>query len=199
MFLLLHALITPLSRFKDTILANGQVQGRVLLPGAAMLEMASSAGGVLLSATGSTLAASQETHCLLLLGVSIPSPLILPPSVPAVLSVTFDTVSGQSKVQSRVGAATVPSTHLAASYASAPFEASAAPGRDAADRYVWKMMLSAAAGRPQSAAVVVANVVQGSAVDSAQYTSHPTIIDNCIQVREYHLLCKMADAKTFTE
>lgn len=145
-----------------------------------MLEMATSAGRLLLPTTGS--AHDAPLHALLLLGVSIPSPLALPPSSAAIFSANIDAYSGQCRVQSQMGAKF---TYLSASYASVSLKASAVPGKEAArgmTTEIWKIISTADNGNPTPVPMAVSDVVQSSAGQSTEYTIHPAVVDYCTQV-----------------
>ena len=155
-----------------------------------MLEMASSAGILLLPTTDRTLAAPLETHVPLILGISIPFPLVLPDKAGGMLMVSLDVFSGQSRVQSQVARATAPSNHLMATFASAPSKTSTAQSTISKchTSMVWNWILTSAKARWQPAAPAVADVVQGDAGQNSQYTIHPAILDNCTQVIQGLLL-----------
>lgn len=156
-----------------------QVQGRALMPGAAMFEMAASAAATLADATPGSAAA--------LLGVSIPAPLPLTTHAAAastLLSCTLDAASGRLTVQSQAAAGGHPRLHLAASAGVAPavpalavrtHQGAVLPSRAAA-------ALASTSASQHAGGTTIADLQQDAHSQAAQYNVHPAVLDCCTQV-----------------
>lgn len=159
-----------------------QVQGKALLPGAAMFEMAASAASTLALPGVAPTAAT-------LMGVSIPAPLPLTADAAAtLLSVTLDATSGRLLVQSqRAAAAAVARTHVTAtSGITAVVDVSS--GTEpimrqpaAASKLAALLLISGSGGRLVSG-TAVADVQRPATGLAAQYDVHPAVLDNVTQV-----------------
>ena len=162
-----------------------QVQGRALLPGAAMIEMASSAGALLLSRTGAGTALAHTAAALTLVGATIPAPLLLPANGDGVLLVSLDGTLGRCSVQSQLPGTATLTTHLTCSCASmcATGSISTAPHAGMEPAASSNEALMAGAAPPKwETGIAVAHITQTWAGQSEQYNVHPAVLDNCTQV-----------------
>jgi len=165
-------------------IAATQVQGRALLPGAAMIEMASSAGALLLSRTGAGAALGQTAGTLTLVGATIPAPLLLPTAGDGVLLITLAGTLGRCSVQSHSPGAVTITTHLACSCAAtcATGSISTAPHAGTAPAASSVALVAEAAPPKWATGNAVAHITQMRAGQSEQYNVHPAVLDNCTQV-----------------
>ena len=163
-----------------------QVQGRALLPGAAMIEMASSACELLLARTGAGVPLPVSVGIQTLVGVSIPAPLLLASSGDAALSVGVDGRSGRCSVQSLTAGTAARTTHVVCSsaWAMQRFATGSPPANnDMSKRTPAAAALMADAAQPQRhPGTAVAQLCQTWAGQSEQYRVHPAVLDNCTQV-----------------
>ena len=165
-----------------------QVLGSALLPGAAMIELASSAGALLLSRTGAGVPLPATIGGLTLVGVSIPAPLLLTSPGDGVLSVSVDGGSGRCAVQSHMIGEAARTMHLVCSSAFAamqPVAHSARPvASDESQRAATAAVLTAGGAQPKwDQGTAVAQLCPTWAGQSEQYRVHPAVLDNCTQVR----------------
>ena len=167
------------------------MQGRALLPGAAMFEMAASAAATLLLSAS---AAASPAAMPALLGVAIPTPLPLTASQAAgriLLSVTLDAAFGRMMVQSQPPAASPAAvaarTHLTASTGKITAHQSHPQSDSEVARLSEQRQLPAYAalmpGTPKLEGTAVAAVEQTVCGQEAQYIVHPAVLDNCTQVK----------------
>lgn len=158
-----------------------QVQGRALLPGAAMFEAAVAAGTLLLGSAEPTPAASAG---LVLAGVSIPAPCVLPDSgsglsSSAVLTTAVEQATGRVALHGFTAA------HLVGCFArsaGAPAPAAISSSHLATGLRLLlagSLQLEAAPRHPLPAAV--AWVEDGGRLQAGQYLLHPAAIDNATQ------------------
>jgi hypothetical protein len=151
-----------------------------------MIELASSAGALLLSRTGGGVPLPATIGSLTLVGVSIPAPLLVTSSNDGVLSVSVDSGSGRCAVQSQMIGTAARTTHLVCSSASAMQPAARrthSVATDNADRTARAAVLTAGALQPKwDQGTAVAQLRQTLAGQSEQYRVHPAVLDNCTQV-----------------
>ena len=162
-----------------------QVQGRALLPGAAMVEMASSAGALLLSRTGAGAALARAAGTLTLVGASIPAPLLLPSTGDGVLLVSLDGTRGRCSVQSQLPGSVTFTSHMTCSYitACAAGSAATAPRAGIEQAASSQALMAGAPLSERDSGEAVAHITQTWPGQSDQYSVHPAVLDNCTQVR----------------
>lgn len=152
------------------------------MPGAVMLEMATSAGHCMLSVDGSARTEPMKSSVASLLDVSLPFPLVLNHSHNSntVTSVSLDTTSSMIKVHAKKDGNAVQSTHLIGRLATTQIKnAAEISGLDVA-MMPWGWTSPNTYRMQPPAAVAV--VVHTSTGQDGQYSIHPAVLDNCTQV-----------------
>ena len=149
-----------------------------------MIEMASSAGALLLTRTGAGSALAAAAGSPTFVGVSIPAPLLLPITGDGVLLVSLDGSSGRCSVQSQMSAART--THLTCSTAttSPPTAGSSSTATNATLEAPasTKALMAGARRSTLDLGNALGRITQTWAGQSEQYHVHPAVLDNCTQV-----------------
>ena len=161
-----------------------RVQGRALLPGAAMFETAYAAGMLLLAGASGT--GSKAAAAAALAGVSIPAPLVLPEGSASSVTLTtaVEAATGRVTLHSKSGSAK-PTVHLAGAVGRClagpvPAAAPCSPHQMALPWLTSSATLAAEGG--QQLPMATASLWQSVRHQAGQYHLHPAVTDNATQV-----------------
>ena len=182
-------LVSKLAEPRLAFLWDHMVGGKVLLPGAAMLEAAAAAGRVLLSSAAS----AANTLGLSITGISIHAPLVLPDNLAAAagstLQVKVSLRDGSLQLASASGVSHHQQVHLSGRLAACSLPSSKEEKQGLLAIPVWlQQVISAAISQDkgeikgQTGAAAAAGNLAAAVADAEAFVLHPAVLDNAFQL-----------------